>query len=158
MSAEQTFGYFGLMLGLIPQLTTLFTITSRTNGDIDLSGLLILGFFMTAITAIVGYFMGKRVGITISNLEEESWLKVILLSPFVGLLWGLITGAAGGVIVFLVGAVFGGIIGAAVGFAAFPVFTIFHKLLKKGEFIETKHFLPLAFGIIFIICALVVNY
>ncbi len=68
MSAEQTFGYFGLMLGLIPQLTTLFTITSRTNGDIDLSGLLILGFFMTAITAIVGYFMGKRVGITISNL------------------------------------------------------------------------------------------
>lgn len=158
LNAQQAFAYFGLMLGSIPQLTTIATIIYKLPPHGDFGGIIAFGLVITLITSVVGYFTGKRVGITVSNLEEDSWTKMILLTPFVGLLWGLITGGAGGVIVFIIGAIFGGIVGGAVGFAALPVFTVFHRLLKKGEFIETNHFLPLAFGIIFIICGLIVGY
>lgn len=157
LSAEQTFAYFGLMLGSIPQLTTLALIAYHINNPNDKITFLLFGLLIIIITSGVGYFTGKRVGKTVSNLEDLSWTKMLLFTPFVGLLWGMITGGAGGIIVYLIGAVFGGIIGGAVGFAALPVFTIFHRLLKKGEFIETSHFLPLAFGIIFILCAFVIG-
>lgn len=157
LSAEQAFGYFGLMISSIPQLTTLAVILYNLRNDNDQIPFLMFGFAIITITSVVGYFTGKKVGKTVSHLENSSWTKRLLLTPLVGLLWGMITGGAGGLIIYLIGAIFGGIIGGAVGFAALPVFTIFHRLLKKGEFIETKHFLPLAFGIIFILCAFVIG-
>jgi len=82
---------------------------------------------------------------------------MILLSPFIGILWGIMAGGAGGVIIFLVGAIFGAFIGGMVGGAALPLFLIFHRLLRKGEFIEQKHFLPIAFGITFTICSFILG-
>ncbi len=73
--------------------------------------------------------------------------------PFVGILWGIMAGGAGGIISFVVGAFFGPLIGSLVGAAALPFFSIFHRLLKRGDKMENKHFLPLAFGIAFIISA-----
>lgn len=80
---------------------------------------------------------------------------MVLALPFIGLLWGGVAGAAGGIVVFIFGAFFGAILGGMVGSVALPLFTIFHRLLKKGESIERKHFLPLAFGITFIICGFI---
>lgn len=157
LSAEQAFGYFGLMLGSIPQLTTLAAILYNLRNTDNHTILLLFGLAVITVTSVVGFFTGKKVGKTVNNLENSSWTKMLLLTPFVGLLWGMITGGAGGLIIYLIGAIFGGIIGGAVGFAVLPIFVIFHRLLKKGEFIETKHFLPLAFGIIFIICSLIVG-
>ncbi len=78
---------------------------------------------------------------------------MILALPFVGILWGILSGGAGGAVILLFGAIFGAILGGIVGSFALPVFTILHRLLKKGDQIERKHFLPLAFGITFIISA-----
>ncbi len=157
LNARAAFSYFGLMLGTIPQITTIGKIIHHIPNYGDFNGILFFGSFVTIITAIVGFYTGRRVGTIINNLEDESWLKMLFLTPLVGFIWGLITGGAGGIIVFIIGAVFGGIIGGVVGFAALTVFTIFHRLLKKGEFIETKHFLPLSFGIILILCALIIG-
>jgi hypothetical protein len=82
---------------------------------------------------------------------------MILMMPLIGLLWGMISGGAGGVIVFIFGAFFGAILGGIVGSLALPLFTIFHRLMKKGENIELKHFLPIAFGITFIICGFILG-
>jgi hypothetical protein len=68
-----------------------------------------------------------------------------------------VTGAAGGIFIFIIGALFGAILAAMVGSIAVPAFTIFHRLLKRGEMIERKHFLPLAFGITFIITAFILG-
>ena len=157
LNARQAFSYFGLMLGTIPQITTVGKIIYHTPGNGNFNEILLLGSFITIITAVIGFYTGRRVGTIINNLEDESWLKMLFLTPLVGLIWGLITGGAGGIIVFIIGAIFGGIIGGVVGFAALTVFTIFHRLLRKGEFIETKHFLPLTFGIILILCALIMG-
>lgn len=82
---------------------------------------------------------------------------MLLALPFVGILWGILAGGAGGIIIFVVGAVFGAMLGAAVGSVALPVFAIFHRLLKTGEFIDRRQFLPLAFGITLIISAFILG-
>lgn len=157
LSAEQAFSYFGLMIGLIPPLAVLLKIMFESPDNGDKAAVLIFGLVVTIITTIVGYFSGKKVGKIVTKLENLSWSSMILLTPLIGLLWGFITGSAGGIVVFLIGALFGGIIGGTVGFVVLPLFTIFHRWLKKGEFIENKHFLPLAFGIIFSICAFILG-
>ena len=75
----------------------------------------------------------------------------------IGLLWGAVSGAAGGVIVFFFGAFFGAVLGGIVGSVALPLFTVFHRWLKKGESIELKHFLPVAFGVTFVICGFILG-
>lgn len=62
-----------------------------------------------------------------------------------------------GIFIFLIGAIFGAMIAGAVGGLALPIFTIFHRWLKKGEVIERNQFLPIAMGITFIICALILG-
>lgn len=153
----KTFAYFGLMLGTFPPTAIFAKFLSEASlkkGDFWILGFILL---INIITAIVGYFSGKLVGKMVKESETYSWLTMILLMPFIGIFWGVITGGAGGAIVFLFGALFGAIFGAMVGGAALPVFAIFHRLLKKGEMIELKHFLPLAFGLTFTICAFILG-
>ncbi len=82
---------------------------------------------------------------------------MLLVSPFVGMCWGILAGGAGGTIIFVVGALVGALLGAIVGALALPIFTVFHRLLKRGDQIEEKHFLPLAFGITLVISAFVLG-
>jgi hypothetical protein len=157
LDTSKAFSYFGLMLGTLPPAAIFAKFLSETftrNGEAWIIGFILI---MNIITAIVGYFSGKLIGKIVKESETYSWQTMILLTPFVGILWGIMAGGAGGAIVFLIGALFGAAFGAMVGGAAIPVFTIFHRLLKKGEMIELKHFLPLAFGITFTICAFILG-
>lgn len=155
LNISKTFSYFGLMLGTFPPAAIFAKFLFESSAGKD--EFLILGFIliMNIITAVVGYFSGKLIGRIVKESETYSWLMMILLMPFVGILWGIMAGGAGGAIVFLIGAFFGAAFGAMVGAAAIPVFAVFHRLLKKGEMMEFKHFLPLAFGITFTICAFI---
>lgn len=154
ISNEKAFAYFGILLGAFPPAAffTRFLLDTRgfRNEDAWLIGVIAI---VNVVSAVVGYFSGKLIAKIVQNLEKTSWTKMILALPFIGILWGILAGGAGGAVIFLIGAVFGAILGAAVGSFALPAFTIFHRLLKKGDQIERKHFLPLAFGITFIISA-----
>jgi len=86
-----------------------------------------------------------------------SWSYMLFSLPFVGMLWGILAGGAGGIIIFVIGAIFGAALGGAVGMAALPALAVFHRLLKKGDQLDRKHFLPIAFGIIFTISAFILG-
>jgi len=152
LGLEQTFAYFGLLLGAFPPAAMFIRVAVDGKLDGWVFGVM---FIINLISAVVGFFSGKLVGKAIRALEKMNWLSMILLLPFLGLLWGMASGGAGGIIVFVFGAIFGAILGGIVGGVALPVFTIFHRLLKKGESIELKHFLPVAFGVTFIICGFI---
>lgn len=158
LDTSKAFSYFGLMLGTLPPMA-IFAKFLSNSPEFRAEQFWILGVILiiNAVTAVVGYFSGKIVGKMIRDLENYSWLSMLLILPFLGIFWGVTAGGAGGAIVVLIGALFGAIFGAMVGGAAVPVFTIFHRLLKKGETIELKHFLPLAFGITFTICAFILG-
>ena len=57
--------------------------------------------------------------------------------------------------------IIGGIAGAAIGGlaagVALPIYAIAHRLLSSGDHIELKHFLPVAFGTVFTICAFILG-
>ena len=154
LSVEKTFAYFGLLLGAFPPaaLFTRFFIDSRIFQSEDV-WILGVAAIVTLISTVVGYFSGKFIGNIVIEAEKLSWSKMLTTLPFVGIIWGMMAGGAGGIIIFGVGAFFGAMIGSLVGSVALPFFSIFHRLLKRGDKIESKHFLPLAFGIAFIISA-----
>ena len=146
ITIEKAYSYFGAMLGLFPPFALFAKFIFEKGANPDTFAICIL-LFMNAICVLAGYFSGKLIGKVVSNVEKMSWTKMLLLLPFIGILWGILTGGAGGVIVFIVGAIFGAIIASMVGGIAIPAFTIFHRLLKKGDVIEEKHFFPIAMGI-----------
>ena len=154
MTLEQTFAYFGLLLGAFPPAA--FFIRFAIDARID-SWVFGVMFIVNLIAAVVGYFSGKLIAKGVRRAESLSWTQMLLLVPFLGLFWGMLTGGTGGIIIFIVGAFFGAVIGGMVGGFALPVFTIFHRLLKKGETIDRRHFLPLAFGITFVICGFILG-
>jgi len=158
LSVKQAFAYFGLLLGAIPP-AAIFTRFLINGGNFRGEDVWILGVvaIINLISATVGYFSGRLVGKIVFELEKQPWIYMLLALPFIGILWGILAGGAGGVIVFGIGALVGAMFGAAVGAAALPIFTIFHRLLKRGDKIDRRQFLPLAFGVTFIICAFILG-
>lgn len=158
LSAESAYAFFGLLLGTFPPLA-MFIRFFAEKGILRVEDFWIVGVLaiINLIAATVGYFSGKLVGRIVRELEKSSWSYMLFSLPFIGILWGILAGGAGGVIVFVVGAFFGAALGAAVGAVALPAFTIFHRLLKRGDQLDRRHFLPLAFGIAFIISAFVLG-
>lgn len=158
LSIEKTFSCFGLLLGTFPPaaIFTRVLIDTRTFQSDDFW---ILGVFLIVnfISAVVGFLSGKAIGKMVSEIEKVSWTKMILTLPFIGIFWGMLAGGAGGIIVFFFGAFFGALLGAAVGAVGLPLFAILHRILKRGDKIEEKHFLPLAYGITFIISAFILG-
>jgi MFS family permease len=158
LSVEQAYAYFGVLLGAFPP-AALFTRFIIDSGNLRGEDSWVFGIFaiVSLVSAIVGYFSGKAIGRIVRKVEQASWAKMLLLLPFIGILWGILAGGAGGAVIFVFGAIVGAFLGAIVGSVALPVFTIFHRLLKKGDQIDRKHFLPVAFGITFSICAFVLG-
>jgi hypothetical protein len=157
IKTDKAFALFGLMLGTFPPLA-LFTkfvyLNLRNSDDYWVVALLL---FVNLVCALTGYFSGQLIGKIVAEVEKYSWTAMLLLLPFIGILWGIISGGAGGLFIFVIGAVFGAIIAAMVGAVALPAFTILHRLLKKGDSIERDHFLPLAIGITLVISAILLG-
>lgn len=154
---KTTYAYLGAMLGIFPpaSLFALFVTESRAPNEIWLVALLI---GVNAVTAFVGYWFGKVVGNLLYDRDNRSLTFYIFFLPLLGFIWGAIAGAAGGVFLFVIGAFFGSIIGGAVGMLALPAFYALHRLLKHGEYLELKYFLPIATGIVYSISAVILSY
>lgn len=158
LSIEQTFSRFGLLLGTLPP-TAIFAKILFDGHFLQRENFWWLGvvFIMSLISATVGYVSGKTIGRTVFELEQASWSKMLLVLPFVGICWGALTGAAAGIIVLFFGAFLGALAGALVGSVALPIFAVFHRLVKCGDQIEEKHFLPLAFGTTLLVSAFILG-
>lgn len=157
IQTEKAYALFGLLLGTFPPMAMFskFVYQNLKNSD-DFWAIFLL-IFVNSVCSVVGYFSGKLIGKIMAEMEKKSWTAMLLASPFIGVLWGIMAGGAGGFFIFIIGAIFGAAIAALVGGAAFPVFSIFHRLLKKGDSIERDQFLPIALGITFIISALILG-
>jgi hypothetical protein len=159
LDSEAVYKYFGLMLGTFPPAAIFARILLDSDSfRSEDSWLLALLFFVNLVAAFTGFFSGKLIARMVRYAESTSWLNMMLLLPLIGIVWGLMAGGAGGAIFFIFGAFFGAFIGALVGCVALPMFTVFHRLLKKGDQIERSQFLPLAFGTAFTICAFILGF
>lgn len=98
------------------------------SGEINLTALLILiGFLCSA----AGVISGAVIGGLMIFIRRIHWSVPIIIAPILGLIWGIITGGAGGFPVFVVGALFGAIVAAPFGVLGFLVFTALYESLAR---------------------------
>ena len=161
VSTKRAYAVFGLLLGTLPPAAIFYrmfgnfgNIARQSN---DAAWLLLLILAMNVACALAGRFVASRLSSVAENVESESWPKMFLLSPFVGMLWGACTGALGGLIFFVIGAFFGAFCAMAVGILAFTLFMPLHRSVARGGMIEAGHLWPLACGVTMAITALILG-
>jgi hypothetical protein len=157
----QSYRTLGFLLGAFPPaafFTRLGHYGLPTYHESANIGLFFLFIFMNAACMLVGWNMGRVVGKQMEKLERSSWSTMIVSSIMLALFWALVTGAAGGTIVFLIGGLAGIVFALPVAVAAFPTFAIFHRFLERGHLVERKHLLPVAYGISLAISAFILGY
>lgn len=160
LSTEDAVAKLGALTGALPTTALFLKIMSNGPGNADPGSavaLTLIVLMAVAATSTAGYYTGKLTGRILSDLENKPWALMILALPFAGMIWGLISGAAGGFILLGIGAIAGGAIGALVGAAVLMAFGILHRAAKDGDQIERNRFLPLAFGITGTIAAFILG-
>lgn len=157
-TGAQAYATLGALLGLLPpaamfgRFLASFDFRSRQE-----FGLLALCVVMNVICCAVGRAMGLWAGRRVGDPRGRAWYELLLVAAFLGCLWGVVTGAAGGVIVFGLGAVAGAMLAVPVALAGFALFAPLHRLLSHGGMIEARHLRPLALGVAGAIAALILS-
>jgi hypothetical protein len=158
LDTEKAFAHYGLLLGTFPPaaifIRYLVEVSPRNRVELWVTMLMSVSILLSAV---VGRFSGQIIGRAVQSLEKRSWSAMVLTMPFVGFFWGVVAGGAGGFAIFIIGAFFGAILGGMVGALALPAFVILHRLLKRGDVIDQRHFLPLAFGVTLTICSFILG-
>jgi hypothetical protein len=158
VSAQRAYAVFGLLLGTLPPAAIFYKMFGSIFGQsTEAAWLLLLIVAMNLACALAGRFMASRLSPLAETVESDSWLKTVLLSPFVGMLWGACAGALGGLIFFIIGAFFGALCAMAVGAVAFALFMPLHRSVARGGMIEASHLWPLACGVTMAITALILG-
>lgn len=154
---REAFAMLGRLLGLLPP-AVIFLRLFRYGLDPKF-GLFwfVMCLAMNAACCGVGRAAGAYFGGRIDAAERRSWPLTLLSAAALGLLWGLVTGGAGGFLFFGLGAFVGAALAAPVGVLAFLLFVPLHRLLARGGMIEERHLWPLACGTVGVIVATIIS-
>jgi len=137
--------FFGVAIGTVPTSAILFrmlVLDSSPNPAV-----LLLAILATTVTGLVGYLTAGATARTLERILEGSFIRSVLLVPLLGITWGIVSGAAGGLFLFVIGAIVGGVIGGMVAGATLPLFAVIYSLIAEDGEIPLKRLFPLAGGI-----------
>lgn len=157
-TGAQAYAALGLLLGLLPPAAMfgrfLASLDFRRNEEFAALALcVVMNVICCAVGRAVGGWLGRRLG----DPRGRGWPESLFLALLCGVIWGVLTGAAGGVIVFGIGAVAGVMLAVPVALAGFALFAPLHRLLSHGGMIEARHLRPLALGVAGVIAALILS-
>lgn len=158
MSSVTVFSTFGLMVGMLPLLAIAFkTISVPIRVELHHLFFLFLLAISTIATGLVGAALGKGVPTTLDAIRKLRTPNQIAALIGTGVAWGAVAGAAGGVFLFLIGALVGAFIGGFIGAIAVPPMAFAYEVLRRGDVMDSRHFLPIAFGISLTISAFILG-
>jgi MFS family permease len=158
-ATERAYKRFGLLLGTLPPAAIFYRLFfDRQIGTGEaFAALIAVCFIMNAVCALMGGWLGGRIGRCVDKLERRAWPLTIFASLLLGICWALATGAAGGFVFFGIGALFGATFAIPVGALGFALFTILHRLMARGGMIDARHFWPLACGVASVLSAFILG-
>lgn len=157
-TGAEAYALLGLLLGLLPPAAMFGRfLTSFNLRDKQEFGVLAACVVMNLICCAVGRAMGLWAGRKVGDPRSRTWYEHLPFALLLGLLWGVVTGAAGGVIVFGIGALPGMMLAVPVALAGFALFAPLHRQLSHGGMIEARHLRPLALGVAGAIAALILS-
>lgn len=156
LTTVQTYARFGLLLGTLVPAAIFLRLLLLSNPR-ERIVFFILFSIMNGACAMVGWQMGRFTGRNVEQFEWRGWNRMFFHALGNGIVWGAVTGAAGGLIVFGVGAIVGAAIAIPVGLVAFASFTLLHRLMACGGMIDARHFWPLACGVVLTIASMILS-
>ncbi|HEV3468577.1 MAG TPA: hypothetical protein VG148_04600 [Pyrinomonadaceae bacterium] len=157
-TSAQAYAALGTLLGLLPPAAMFGRfLSSFKPGHGEWLAPLAFCVVMNVICCVVGRVMGSWLGGRVGDPRGRTCYELPFVALLGGLIWGVITGASGGVIVFGIGAVAGVMLAVPVALAGFTVFAPLHRLLSHGGMIEARHLRPLALGVAGAIAALILS-
>src|SRR4030095_4685063 len=128
VSQTRAFALLGSLLGAFGPFSIGFNwILSSGAPSGDELVFPILFLLANITTAIVGYFTGKVVGNMVAATHKYRVLSAIPILLLIGLIWGGVSGFAGGLFLLVIGSVVGAVIGAAFGGIATVMFGVLHR-------------------------------
>ena len=160
LAAREAYADFGMLLGTIPPAAIFLKLFGDALFDTRFGinvGVFLLLLAMNVFCAVAGRYFGRGLSRLASAAEELWWPAMILGAAGVGFLWGVMTGAVGGLPAYGFGAVFGALFAVPVGALAFAMFAPLHRLLARGGMIDARHLWPLACGVVTFISALILG-
>ena len=162
ISTRDAYARFGMLLGTFPPLFIFlrlfgYGLVDKQTFAWEPSPWFIMFMLMNFVCYAVGYKMGGHVGSYMDEVERCPWNVMILFTVLLAVVWGVVTGVAGGLPAFGFGAIFGPFFAIPVAVAGFLMFTMLHRLLARGGMIESRHFWPLACGTVSVIAALILS-
>jgi hypothetical protein len=154
----QAYALLGTLLGLLPPAALFgrFLAASNTWADREV-GVLAFCLVMNIICCAVGRLTGGWLGGKLGDPRDRGRVGLLLFAAALGFAWGVITGAAGGVVVFGIGALAGMACAVPVAVAGFTLFAPLHRAVSHGGMIGARHLRPLAFGVAGAIAALILS-
>ncbi len=157
-TSAQAYAALGLLLGLLPPAAMFGRFLSSFDFQARQEyGVLAFCLAMNVICGAVGRAAGSWLGGRVGDPRGRAWYELLLVAALSGFLWGLITGASGGLIVFGVGALPGALLAVPVALVGFTLFAPLHRLLSHGGMIEARHLRPLALGVAGVIAAVILS-
>ena len=155
LNSKQVYSYFGYLIGTLPPAAIAMKLSFNPEPMAGLFTILIATAGI--ITGLVGYATGKYIPAAISSVKNFRLPNRIALLSLIGLMWGVVAGAAGGILIFVIGALVAAMVGGFVGAITLPVLVALHQGFRRGDLMETRHFLPIGFGITGTLCALILG-
>lgn len=155
--AREAFARFGLFLGLLPPAAIFGRVLLESHDEKAFLTFVAFAVAMNAVCCLVGRAMARSLARGAEKIERRAWWQMLFLPALLGVLWGIVTGSAGGAVVFGIGAFVGAACAVPVGALAFAVFMLLHRLLARGGMIEERQLWPLAFGIPSVIAAAILG-
>jgi hypothetical protein len=161
LTTERAYTHLGLLLGALSPAAIFYGFAHygiEGNPDWWNDGWrCALCLAMNLVCAFVGRRVGAKVGRDMAQEFGACWCRYSGAVVLAALYWGILTGAAGGVLFFGIGGFVGAMIAPAVALAALALFAPLHRLLARGGMIDARHFWPVACGITLVIAALILN-
>lgn len=148
---------FGRLLGLLVPAAIFQRLFGYGLSTAFGPALFVLCVLMNAACFWVGGVMAARLAGRVDEAEWRAWPLTLLEAAGLGLVWAVVTGAAGGVLFFGVGALGGVVCAVPFGMAGFLLFVPLHRLLARGGMIDARHLWPLACGVTGVLAATVLS-
>lgn len=157
--SKRVFAYFGFMISVMPA-TTIAVRVASFGDSMDPSQLLFVILILGAalLSGTVGYATGKCIPAIIESVGSFRVPNRLAMYSLVGFIWGAIAGSTGGLLLFVLGSIVAGLLGAVVGAITVPILVLAFEGLRRGDSIELKLFLPIAFGITLSVCAFMLGF
>lgn len=158
LAPAEAYRWFGAFLGLFPPAAIFSNfLFSSSGGEKVWLFPILLCVAMNAVCCLVGRHAGFYCGHLLGDPRRHSGSGLVFKSVLLAVLWAVLTGGAGGAVVYGIGAIFGAMFALPVAIVAFPVFALLHRLHARGGMIEERNFWPLAFGVPGVVAALILS-